>query len=118
MQLSQPFPRALSLVRGGSFKMERVVGEDNKEDERLRAIVSSGVESGLVKLVTNKAFFLQVFAAFADAAQETAKKEAGSWLVGWIKWALGKAVLGGVILFVLWYTGGLPAVLAYMKVRS
>lgn len=115
-QLSQPLP-GVEVRRLGFFKRERVVGEDNKEDERLRAIVADGVENGLAKLITNKEVFLRAFATFTEAAQETAKKEAGNWLIGWIKWVIGKAVLGCLLVFVLWYTGGLPAVLTYLKVK-
>lgn len=115
-QLSQPSPGVDR--RRGLFGMERVVGDENKEDERLRSIVADGVEHGLSKLLTNKDVFVKAFDAFAEAAQDKAKKEAGGMVIGWVKWVLGKAVLGSVIIFMLWYTGGLPAVLTYMKVKS
>ncbi len=56
-------------------------------------------------------------AAMQEALSNAAQRESGKWLVGWFGWMLKKAAAWIVIVGVLYYTGGLAAVLAWMKVK-
>ena len=55
--------------------------------------------------------------AMQQALSSAAQRESGKWVVGWVAWALKKAALAVAVVGVLYYTGGLPAVLAWMKVK-
>jgi hypothetical protein len=56
-------------------------------------------------------------AAMQEALASAAQRESGKWVVGWLGWMIKKAALAVAVVAVLYYTGGLPAVLAWMKVK-
>lgn len=87
--------------------------EQLSDEARLRAVVAQGMQDALA----DKQTYERAFGAFKEYAQETASKEAGNFVLGWIKWVIGKVVLATVVIFILWYSGGMPAVLAYLKVK-
>lgn len=90
------------------------MGDSQQEDERLRAIVAAGMQDTLA----DKETYARAFGAFREYAQDAARKEAGNWVLGWVKWLVGKAILGVIVVAVLWWVGGLPAVLAWLKVKQ
>jgi len=75
--------------------------------------VAMGVQRAIADPKTWEAGFVAMKSHLLDAAQE----ESGKWLIGWIGWLLKKVALWFAVLAVLYYTGGLPAVMAWMKAK-
>jgi hypothetical protein len=86
---------------------------DPKDLKAIEASVSAGVKSAIADPETWRVGFAAMQEQFSQAAQ----RESGKWLIGWAGWLFKKAVGFLVILGVLYYTGGLTAVLAYLKVK-
>ncbi len=87
---------------------------EKDELEQVRASVQAGVQAAFADPATWETGITAIKRHLSDAAE----KESGRWVVGWIKWLMKKAALGVAILAVLYYTGGLPAVLAWLKVKQ
>jgi hypothetical protein len=49
--------------------------------------------------------------------RDAAEAESGRWVIGWLGWLARKAALGLAVVAVMYYTGGLPAVLTWLKVK-
>lgn len=86
---------------------------DQAELDEVKAATKAGVQAALADKQTYQA----AFAAFSDFASEKAQQESGKWVIGWIKWSARKIATVAVILGVLYYTGGIPAVLAWIKTK-
>jgi hypothetical protein len=84
------------------------------ELDAIQASVTAGVKSAIADPDTWAAGFAAMQTQLAQAAQ----RESGKWVVGWIGWLVKKAALGVAVVAVLYYTGGLPAVLAWLKVKQ
>ena len=79
--------------------------------------ITAAVERGVVAAIANPDTWAGGFAAMQDQLAKAAQRESGKWVVGWIGWLVKKAALGVAVIAVLYYTGGLPAVLAWLKVK-
>lgn len=86
---------------------------DQKDLEAIQASVANGVKTAIGDPHTWEVGFAAMQQQISNAAQ----RESGKWIVGWIGWMAKKAALGLAVVAVLYYTGGLPAVLAWMKVK-
>lgn len=79
--------------------------------------IKSATSAGVKDAIADPDTWRVGIAAMQEAVAAAAQRESGKWLVGWIGWLLKKAALGVAVVAVLYYTGGLPAVLAWMKVK-
>lgn len=86
---------------------------DKNELDAIEASVAAGVKSAIADPATWSAGFEAMGAHLRDAAQA----ESGRWVIGWLGWLVKKIALGIAIVAVLYYTGGLPAVVAWLKVK-
>lgn len=86
---------------------------EKRDLDAIQASVRAGVKSAIADPDT----WAAGFAAMQDQLAKAAQRESGKWLVGWIGWLVRKAALGIAVVAVLYYTGGLPAVLAWLKVK-
>lgn len=86
---------------------------EKRDLDAIKASVAAGVKSAIADPATWEAGFSAMQEQLAKAAQ----RESGKWVVGWIGWLVKKAALGIAVIGVLYYTGGLPAVLAWLKVK-
>lgn len=86
---------------------------EKRELEAITAATAAGVKSAIADPDTWKAGF----AAMQEQLAQAAQRESGKWVVGWLGWLVRKAALGVAVVAVLYYTGGLPAVLAWLKVK-
>lgn len=86
---------------------------EKRELDAIQASVSAGVKAAIADPDTWAKGFEAMQTQLATAAQ----RESGKWLVGWIGWLVRKAALGVAVVAVLYYTGGLPAVMAWLKVK-
>lgn len=86
---------------------------EKRDLDAVKAATSAGVREAIADPHT----WQLGIAAMQDALAQAAQRESGKWLVGWLGWLLKKAALGVAVVAVLYYTGGLPAVLAWMKVK-
>ena len=86
---------------------------DKRDLDAITAATAAGVKSAIADPDTWKAGF----AAMQEQLAEAAQRESGRWIVGWLGWLVRKAALGVAVVAVLYYTGGLPAVLAWLKVK-
>jgi hypothetical protein len=86
---------------------------EKRDLDAIQASVRAGVQSAIADPETWKAGF----AAMQEQLAQAAQRESGKWVVGWIGWVVKKMALGVAVVAVLYYTGGLPAVLAWLKVK-
>lgn len=86
---------------------------EKRDLDAIKAATSAGVKDAIADPDTWKAGF----AAMQEQLAQAAQRESGKWVVGWIGWLVRKAALGIAVVAVLYYTGGLPAVLAWLKVK-
>lgn len=86
---------------------------EKRELDAIQASVSAGVKSAIADPDT----WAKGFEAMQTQLAMAAQRESGKWLVGWIGWLVRKAALGVAVVAVLYYTGGLPAVLAWLKIK-
>ena len=86
---------------------------DQKDLDAIQASVANGVKTAIGDPHTWEVGFAAMQQQLSDAAQ----RESGKWIVGWIGWMVKKLALGVAVVAVLYYTGGLPAVLAWLKVK-
>lgn len=86
---------------------------EKRDLDAVKAATSAGVREAIADPQT----WSLGLAAMQEALAGAAQRESGKWLVGWLGWLLKKAALGVAVVGVLYYTGGLPAVLAWMKVK-
>lgn len=86
---------------------------EKRDLDAIRATTSAGVRDAIADPETWRVGIAAMQEALATAAQ----RESGKWLVGWIGWMVKKAAFAVAIVAVLYYTGGLPAVLAWLKVK-
>lgn len=80
----------------------------------MRLAAKSGFQDALADTETYK----RGFEAFSQFASEKAQKESGRWVMGWLSWLGKKIATWAVIVGVLYYAGGIAAVLAWMKTKS
>jgi hypothetical protein len=86
---------------------------DPKDLEAIKASVTQGVQQAIADPKTWEAGFT----AMGDHLAAAAQAESGKWVIGWLGWIVKKAALGIAVVAVLYYTGGLPAVVAWLKVK-
>lgn len=86
------------------------------EKKDLEAITAA-TEAGVQRAIGNPDTWKLGFAAMQEALTELAQRGSGKWFVDWIGWLFKKALLGLAVLIVLYYTGGLPAVMAWLKLK-
>lgn len=86
---------------------------EKRELDAIKASVSAGVRDAIADPDTWAAGFAAMQTQLAQAAQ----RESGKWVVGWIGWLVKKLALAVAVISVLYYTGGLPAVIAWLKVK-
>ena len=79
--------------------------------------INAATSAGGREAIANPATWEHGIVAMREALSNAAQKESGKWVVGWFVWMLKKAALGIAIVAVLYYTGGLPAVLAWLKAK-
>lgn len=86
---------------------------EKRDLDAIKLATSAGVKDAIADPETWRVGIAAMQEALASAAQ----RESGKWLVGWLGWLVKKAALAVAVVAVLYYTGGLPAVLAWMKVK-
>lgn len=86
---------------------------EKRELDAIQASVAAGVKAAIADPDT----WAAGFSAMQEQLSKAAQRESGKWVVGWIGWLVKKAALGIAVIGVLYYTGGLPAVLAWLKVK-
>lgn len=79
--------------------------------------ISEATALGVQRAIADPATWAAGFKAFREYAGEATQREAGSYIVGWFKWLVGKVAIGLLFIVVLYLAGGLPAVLAFLKVK-
>lgn len=87
---------------------------EQKQLDAIEASVSAGVKSAISDPQT-WAFALQ---AIQEQLSQAAQRESGKWIIGWLGWIVKKAALFFAVMAVLYYTGGLPAVLSWLKLAK
>lgn len=92
--------------------MEQVL--EKVDLEQIRQATALGVQRAIADPQT----WAAGFKAFREYAGVAAQREAGGYVVGWFKWLVGKVAVGLLFIIVLYLAGGLPAVLAFLKVKS
>ena len=85
---------------------------DPKDRDEVKAAVAAGVQAAFADPATWETGIAAIKRHLSGAAE----RESGRWLIGWGKWLMKKLALGVAIIAVLYYTGGLPAVAAWLKV--
>ncbi len=86
---------------------------EKRELDAIQASVAAGVKSAIADPQTWELGFI----AMQEQLSRAAQRESGKWLMGWLGWMLKKAAAFVVILGVLYYTGGLTAVITYLKLK-
>lgn len=86
---------------------------EQKELDAIQASVANGVKAAIADPDT----WARGFEAMQIQLSQAAQRESGKWIIGWIGWLVRKAALGIAVVAVLYYTGGLPAVLAWLKLK-
>lgn len=79
--------------------------------------ISAATALGVQRAIADPNTWAEGFKAFREYAAEAAQREAGSYVVGWVKWFFGKIAVGLLFIIILYLAGGLPAVLAFLKVK-
>lgn len=79
--------------------------------------ISNATATGVQRAIADPKTWEDGFKAFGEYAAKAAQREAGSYIVGWIKWLISKVAMGLLFIVVLYLAGGLPAVLAFLKVK-
>lgn len=86
---------------------------DKTELDAITAATAAGVKSAIADPDTWRAGFSAMQEQLAQAAQ----RESGKWVIGWLGWLLKKLALSVAVIGVLYYTGGLGAVVAWLKIK-
>lgn len=86
---------------------------EKRDLDAIQASVKAGVKSAIADPDT----WAMGFQAMQSQLSAAAQRESGKWLIGWFGWMFKRAVGFCVILGVLYYTGGLAPVLAYLKLK-
>lgn len=86
---------------------------EKRDLDAVKAATSAGVRDAIADPETWRVGI----AAMQEALAQAAQRESGKWLVGWLGWMLKKVALGVAVVAVLYYTGGLPAVLSWLKLK-
>lgn len=79
--------------------------------------ISNATTLGVQRAIADPQTWAAGFRAFQTYAAQAAQNEAGSYVVGAIKWFVSKVAIGMLFIVVLYLAGGLPAVLAFLKVK-
>ena len=87
---------------------------EKRDLDAIKASVSAGVKEAIADPSTWAMGFEAMQAQLSQAAQ----RESGKWVIGWLGWLVRKMALGIAVIAVLYYTGGLPAVVAWLKVSK
>lgn len=75
--------------------------------------MAAGVKSAIADPETWAAGFEAMQTQLTKAAQ----RESGKWVIGFLGSIVKKAALTVAVVAVLYYTGGIPAVLAWLKLK-
>lgn len=86
---------------------------DKRELDAITAATAAGVKSAIADPET----WAAGFTAMQDQLAKAAQRESGKWLIGWLGWLVKKAALGIAVVAVLYYTGGMSAVVAWLKIK-
>lgn len=86
---------------------------EKRDLDAIKAATSAGVKDAVSDPETWRVGIVAMQAAVASAAQ----RESGKWVIGWLGWLLKKAALSLAVIGALYYTGGLAAVVAWLKVK-
>ena len=81
--------------------------------DAIQASVAAGVKSAIADPET----WAKGFEAMQTQLSQAAQRESGRWVIGWLGWLVRKAALGVAVIAVLYYTGGIPAVIAWLKLK-
>lgn len=87
------------------------------EEKQLEAIKDS-VAAGVKSAISDPQTWAIALAAIQEQLSQAAQRESGKWIIGWLGWIVKKAALFVAIMAVLYYTGGLPAVLSWLKLSK
>lgn len=86
---------------------------EKRDLDAIQASVAAGVKSAIADPQTWEMGFTAMQEQLAKAAQ----RESGKWVIGWLGWLMKKAALSVAVIAVLYYTGGLAAVVAWLKIK-
>lgn len=86
---------------------------EQKELDAIQGAVSAGVKSAIADPDT----WAAGFSAMQEQLANAAARESGKWVIGWLGWLVKKAALGIAVVAVLYYTGGMSAVVAWLKIK-
>lgn len=87
---------------------------DQSDRDEIKAAVTAGVQAAFSDPATWETGIVAIKRHLSAAAE----KESGRWVISWLKWLMKKLALGVAIISILYYTGGLPAVVAWLKVSK
>ena len=82
--------------------------------DNLERHVPRMVAEGIVAAVGDPA----TWEAMRSGMRKSAEKAAGGWVMGSVKWAFDKVLAGVVVLILVYSVGGLPALLAMLKLKG
>lgn len=86
---------------------------EKRDLDAIKTATSDGVRTAIADPETWRVGII----AMRTALSSVAANESGRWVIGWFGWAIKKAVLFFVVIGALYYTGGLAAVIAYLKIK-
>lgn len=87
-------------------------------EKRVLDAIKASVSAGVREAIADPDTWAHGFEAMQTQLAKAAQRESGKWVIGWLGWLVRKFALGVAIVAVLYYTGGLPAVLAWLKVSK
>ncbi len=87
---------------------------DTRDLKAIEVATAAGVKAA----IADPATWTAGFAALQDALGQAAARESGKWLIGWLGWLFKRAVGFCVVLGALYYTGGLTAVITFLKLKG
>lgn len=90
------------------------IQELSSKVDRLEQSVPAMVAKGLRDFASDPDSWIAV----REGMRKSAERTAGGWLMSTVRWAFGKAFAGLVVLVVVYNLGGLPALLALLKLKA
>ncbi|MBL8307221.1 MAG: hypothetical protein JNM33_11030 [Rubrivivax sp.] len=104
----------LDMVWKATEQVTVQIQELSGKFDQLERHVPAMVAQGIVAAVGDP----NTWAAMRQGMRKSAEQAAGGWVMGTIKWAFDKALAGVVVLILVYSVGGLPALLAMLKLKG
>lgn len=104
----------LDMVWRATEQVTVQIQELSVKFDNLERHVPAMVAQGIVAAVGDPA----TWEAMRSGMRKSAEKAAGGWVMGSVKWAFDKVLAGVVVLILVYSVGGLPALLALLKIKG